>query len=202
MAMPLALKLLLNTLLILAASLVIWHPGARQVTQSDSSYSLRLLAIVVGFLLVVFTSGNFLLQQYYLYNAKGIQLQKGIIETLFFKSLGTNGSVFQMLTDLAEEEESKEILLVYYHLLVSAEPLTPEALKARIENWLLEKTGSQVDFQIHNALQTLKTLGQMGRSPITPSLLSADSTGHCQVLSLAEANAVLDQVWDNLFRYK
>ena len=40
--------------------------------------------------------------------------------------------------DAAEEEETKEIILVYYHLLTSPDPLTPAQLDDRIERWMEE----------------------------------------------------------------
>ena len=106
-----------------------------------------------------------------------------------------------MLVDIAEEEECKEILLVYYHLLTSPEPLTPERLDAKIESWLAEKTGAQINFDIHGPLQNLQDIRGRLDTNREKSLLEYDDQGHCRVLPLRDARTVLDYVWDHAFNF-
>lgn len=209
-AVPLAIKFLINLLVILTAIWVVWHPDTtREVVQDDFGRALDFTVKLIGLLIVGFTVGNFTRQQYSLYKAKKLRVQKAISDTLFFKSLGTHASVFQMLSDIAEEEECKEIILVYYHLLVSPNPIPPEVLKSQIENWLFQKTGVEIDFDIQGPLQTLQAIGETvdqesvepfpGQSSRASPLLSYDDQGCCQILPLPQANVVLGSVWNQAF---
>ena len=99
------------------------------------------MPILVATLSLGMALGGFAFKQYSNYKSKRIKFQKDVTETLFFKNLGNNDSVFQTFIDLAEEEECKEIILVYYHLLTSENSLKPEELDARIEAWMQKKAG-------------------------------------------------------------
>ncbi len=124
------------------------------------------------------------------------------------KNLANNASVFQMFIELAEEEECKEIILAYYHLLTSPTPLTPQQLDSRIETWMENKLGTKINFDIQGPLSNLEEIrGQaIQNNEITDSvpeipLLTYNRQGACQVLPLDDAKAVIDYVWDNAFRY-
>ncbi|WP_242053080.1 hypothetical protein [Planktothricoides raciborskii] len=62
------------------------------------------------------------------------------------------------MIDAAEEEECKEIILVYYHLLRNPEPMTPEELDDIIEQWMNEKFDPKIYFDIKGFLQNLQTI--------------------------------------------
>ena len=105
-----------------------------------------------------------------------------------------------MLVDLAEEEECKEIILVCYHLLTTPQPLTPKALDAKIEAWMMEKTGAAINFDIHGPLQNLQSIcSRTIHSEVERPLLEYDDQGCCKLLPLPDAKAVLDYIWDNAF---
>ena len=72
--------------------------------------------VLVTTLSLLVTLGGFAFKQYTSYKSKQIKFQKNITETLFFRNMANNAGVFQFLIDSAEEEECKEIILVYYHL--------------------------------------------------------------------------------------
>jgi hypothetical protein len=202
-AAPIAAKLFLHMLLLLAAFLALQHPEiAREILQKKITTTLDIVPSTVAFLTILIAFVGFAMHHYKHYKATTIQFQKDVTDTLFFKNLANNAGVFQMLVDIAEEEECKEIILVYYHLLISPVPLTPEELDVRIETWLLEKTGTSIDFDIHSPLKTLQSIRGLAKSSsVDQSLLSYDDQGRCKVLPLKDAKIVLDYVWDSVFRY-
>jgi hypothetical protein len=110
-----------------------------------------------------------------------------------------------MLIDLAEEEECKEIILVYYHLLTSPQPLTPQQLDQKIEQWMTEKTGANINFDIQGPLHNLQSIqGKLSHSADNEKLiplLSYDEQNYCQVLPLEAAKMIIDYVWDHAFHY-
>ncbi|WP_367142219.1 hypothetical protein [Moorena sp. SIO1F2] len=114
--------------------------------------------------------------------------------------------MFKSLIDDAEEEECKEIILVYYHLLTSKKLLNPKELDDQIEAWMDDNFDTKIDFDINNCLRNLEeiqgkilkdNLEQGTRCPIP--LLTYDHQGRCQVLPLQEAKTLIDYVWDNAF---
>ncbi|MEL7408645.1 MAG: DUF3754 domain-containing protein, partial [Cyanobacteria bacterium J06558_2] len=130
------------------------------------------------------------------------------MDTLFYRNLANNTGVFKYLIDAAEEEECKEIILVYYHLLASPKPLTPEELDDRIELWMEDKLNTKIDFDIEKTLNNLaairvplKTVQGSEYNIKQVTLLQRDRSNRCQVLSLSEAKQAIDYVWDHLFDY-
>ena len=69
--------------------------------------------LLVTTLSLLITLGGFAFKQYTSYKSKQIKFQKNITETLFFRNMASNVGVFQYIIDAAEEEECKEIILVY-----------------------------------------------------------------------------------------
>ncbi len=208
-AIPLVLKALPNVLLLIAAILLVLNAEPLVKELEVEQYQARnIMPVLVATLSLVIALGGFAFKQYSNYKSKRIKFQKDVTETLFFKNLGNNDSVFQTFIDLAEEEECKEIILVYYHLLTSKNPLNPEELDARIEAWMEKKLGIQINFDIHGPLNNLaeirgkiitNTLAEENTAEI--SLLNYDQNGFCNVLPLNDAKKVIDYVWDNAFNY-
>ncbi|EAZ91090.1 TMEM143 family protein [Crocosphaera chwakensis] len=208
-AVPLIVRAIPNILLIIVAILLLLK--ADSVVDSievDQRKVRDIMPILVATLSLAMTLGGFAVKQYTKYKSKEIKFQKEVSDTLFFKNLANNASVFQALTDIAEEEECKEIILVYYHLLTSQEKLTPEKLDQKIEQWMMEKLGITIDFDIHGPLSNLEKLrgkivyqdnneNQINEVP----LLSYDEQGNINILSLEQSKMILDYVWDNAFQY-
>ena len=208
-AIPLILKALPNILLLVGAILLVLNaePLIKELKVEQSQVR-NVMPILVATLSLGMALGGFAFKQYSNYKSKKIKFQKDITETLFFKNLGNNDSVFQTFIDLAEEEECKEIILVYYHLLTSKNQLTPEELDARIEAWMQKKLGITINFDIHGPLDNLAEIrGKViengvaeENTPLLP-LLNYDKEGFCNVLPLNDAKKVIDHVWDNAFNY-
>ncbi|WP_413163493.1 TMEM143 family protein [Capilliphycus salinus ALCB114379] len=204
-AIPLILRTLPNILLLIAAILLVFN--ARDLIQSlnvEQDKLQDIMPVLVATLSLGMALGGFAFKQYNNYKSKKIQFQKDVTDTLFFKNLANNDSVFQRLIDIAEEEECKEIILVYYHLLTSQNPLNPEQLDAKIENWMQEKLGIGINFDIHGPLNNLQEIkGKIEDNSNQPEvpLLSYDQQGYCHVIPLKQARTVIDWVWDNAFQY-
>ena len=116
------------------------------------------------------------------------------MKTLYFHNLDNNAGVFDFLVHEAEEEECKEALLAYYFLLAerneNGEPFTEEELDDRIEQWIEEKFGVHLDFEVDDALRKLedkKLLVKEGDRYLVPSI---DDT-----------LVKLDELWDTIFMY-
>ncbi|NER05261.1 MAG: DUF3754 domain-containing protein, partial [Okeania sp. SIO3C4] len=157
---------------------------------------------------LLITLGGFCFKQYSKYKTKQIKFQKQVTDTLFFNNIANNVGVFQTLIDDAEEEECKEIILVYYHLLTSNTYLTPEQLDDKIEAWMEQKFDTKIDFDIHGPLNNLANIqGKIVRDGEDEDeisdipLLSYDENGCCRVLPLHEAKQLIDYIWDNAFDY-
>ncbi len=117
-----------------------------------------------------------------------------MIHKLYYMSLANNASVLTRVIDVAEDEEYKEAMLAYYFLwrgAGSAEPWTVSRLDRRIEEYLREKTGIEINFEVGDALTKLYRLG----------LAARDAQGRLQATPLERALDVLDRHWDNTFRY-
>lgn len=208
-AIPLILRALPNILLLIAAILLVLDAQSLVKELKVEQYQVRdVMPILVATLSLGMALGGFAFKQYNQYKSKKIKFQKNVSDTLFFKNLANNDSVFYMLIDLAEEEECKEIILVYYHLLTSPIPLTPEELDSRIETWMEKKFGITINFDIHGPLNNLADIrGKINRNfkglenTTEVPLLTYNEQGFCQVLSLDDAKAVIDRVWDDTFKY-
>ncbi|WP_019506448.1 TMEM143 family protein [Pleurocapsa sp. PCC 7319] len=208
-AIPLILRILPQIILILGV-LVYFTLGHQPIDELKvQEEEVRNIApLLIAILSLVVTLGGFAFKQYTSYKSKQIKFQKSITETLFYRNIANNSGVFNSLIDAAEEEECKEIILAYYHLLTSDTPLTALELDDHIESWMEDKLGTKIDFDIENPLRNLAAIkAEIKRSEDTTyavkqvALLKRDRHNRCQVLPLAEAKQAIDYVWDHIFLY-
>ena len=208
-AIPLFIKILPQIILIagVVIYLTLGHQpiDELQVKQEDVRNITPLLVAVLSLLV---TLGGFAFKQYTSYKNKQIRFQKNVTETLFYRNIANNSGVFKYLIDAAEEEECKEIILVYYHLLTSKTPLTPLKLDARIETWMSDQFGKVIDFDIEKTLRNLavikaeiKCIEGSDYAIKQVQLLKRDLDNRCHILPLKEAKQVMDNIWDRLFEY-
>jgi len=173
------------------------------VTHENSNDTYLLLTTV---LTAVIALGGYAVKQYNSYKNKYIKFQKDVTETLFFRNLVNNAGVFHGIIDAAEEEETKEIILIYYHLLIHPKPLTSGALDDAIETWFEEKFATKVDFDIEKALANLAEIQGEYIDPKTnrrrhSTVLLKDEQNQYTVLPLDATKTIVDYMWDNLFEY-
>ena len=117
-----------------------------------------------------------------------------MIRNLYYLTLANNGSVLTRIIDSAEEEEYKETMLAYFFLWrasVGGEQLSGKELDHKIEAFLRDVSGIELNFDIGDALGKLFRLG----------LADRDESGALRVLGVQEALAQLDHRWDNAFHY-
>jgi len=205
---PLALKVLPVLGIIIGIMFLVTLGDAPAIFNVSEEATENLFPTIIAALSVGMTLGGFAARQYGTYKNKRLQFLKKVTDTLFFKNLVTNQGVLYTLIDSAEEEECKEIILVYYHLLTTREALTPEELDTSIETWMERTFETSLDFDIHKTLENLQSLhapldkpGADSRESSDTSLLRFADDGTCQVLSLDDAKVVIDYVWDNVFQY-
>lgn len=208
-AIPLTLKVLPQIILILGVFIYLtfgYQPIDKlEVKEEDVR---NIMPLIIAVLSLTLTLGGFAFKQFNNYKNKQIKFQKNVMETLFYRNIANNSSVFHHLIDIAEEEECKEIILVYYHLLTSSVPLTASELDDRIESWMAEKFDSKIDFNIAKTLSNLAEIKAAIKSRDgnnyavkQVALVKCDRQNRYQVLSLNEAKGLMDYVWDNFFSY-
>lgn len=191
-----------GSLVILVAA-ILFLCGLHSVAQwlgivlTSKEEALARLAAVTSVLIVL---GGFAIKQYIKYKNKRLKFLKDITDTLFFRNLDCNAGVFHRLMDEAEEEECKETILAYYHLLGNKDGLTEAELDDRIEEWLERQGKVKVDFAVHKALLRLQQLQGQDQAA-GQTVLTKDSSGRYHVASLDDAKTVIDYVWDNIFNY-
>ncbi|MGD1903601.1 MAG: TMEM143 family protein [Geitlerinemataceae cyanobacterium] len=207
-AVPILIKVLPQLLLIVGVVMVLIpnveppDSGLLQATEEDAQNLSRLMLTILSMLVVL---GGFAFKQYSKYQSKQLKFQKNVSDTLFFRNIASNASVFNSLIDSAEEEECKEILLVYYHLLTKGRAMTRDELDDTIETWMEEKFGTKIDFDINGPLGNLAKLkGEYiddDGDPVIAPLLSVTPQKRYRVLSLERSKQAIDWIWDNAFSY-
>jgi hypothetical protein len=143
----------------------------------------------IGALMVPFSAG---VNSFFGFQRAKHRHLSSMIQKLYYMTLANNGSVVTRLIDSANDEEYKEAMLAYYFLWRGSEdgePWNVHRLDAHIENFLQEKTGISIDYEIADALGKLFRLGLAHRDP----------KGHLHVTPIEEAIATLRQHWDKTF---
>lgn len=190
-AIPLVARVAPQLLLIIGIVLFfLGMPSFIEWLKVTEDQARNLLPVLVASMSLAIALGGFAFKQYTSYQAKKIRFQKKVTDTLFFRSIANNRGVFQLLTDAAEEEECKEIILVYYHLLTSPVALTVKQLDNQIEAWMVERLGSKVDFDIQNPIRNLSNI----KGKITGKVLPNSPSTHSQGESTSAISAVQPEI--------
>jgi hypothetical protein len=112
-----------------------------------------------------------------------------LAQSLYFQNLANNQGALALIVDEAEEEDIKEEVLLYTHLL--DRPVSPselDTLDARIEDFLKATFGIEVNFDFHDALDRLVASG----------LVLQTASGAFQALPITEADRHLRERWCQL----
>jgi hypothetical protein len=180
-AVPIALKLAPTlTILFLIAGVHFGYAGAVEDDEVKQA-----LAVMSG----LFALGSFAAQQWVKYQRTALRYQVQVKDSIYFRNVNNNAGVFDALVGAAEEQEFKEAVLAFHFLRL--EPMEEAALDARVEDWLRETFGINVDFEVDDGLAKLERFGLLMRSGAQLS-----------VPPLQEALARLDQRWDAFFDYR
>lgn len=191
-------------LMIIAGVILFFTAGpawAIKLGVTDESVT-RIMPVLTALLGVILALGGLAFKQWNNYRKKRIAFLKDVSEQLFFRNLATNQSVFYRLIDSAEEEEGKEMVLVLYHLLTGpGEGQTSEELDARVEAWMREVFGAEVNFDIDGPLKNLARLTGPARDGREAALIGKDPAGRWRAAPIEDAKHLLDHLWDNAYQY-
>ena len=153
---------------------------------SSGNTSLSLLGGILA------AMGTYVMKTYMSYQKTRERYQTQVSKDLYFKGQANNAAVLNMIVDIGEEHEVKEALLAYTFLLLEQDKnYDEEALDDRIEGWLLNTFGYEVDFEVDDALAKLEDM----------RLLSKSEKGILSVTSIKESLSILDDYWDNIYDY-
>jgi len=152
----------------------------------DDNALKRALAAVSGLVAV----GAFVMRQRLKYEAQTLRYQKQLADTVYFRNLANNAGVLDLLIGAGEEQDAKEAFLAYWTLHRSATPLTKAEIDRAAEDFLRDRMGQSVDFEVHDALTKLERLG----------LVSLDGERYT-ALAPGDALAKLDAAWDGVFDF-
>ena len=168
----------------------------------------RLVSTIAAIATMIVVLGGFSIRQYLNYKSKLIKFLNDVTQVLFFRNVSMNSGVFQNLVDAAEEEECKEAILAYYHLLTSEKPLTKSELDGSIEAWFEKRFDTIFNFDIEDALKKLEKLkckmpseDPNANSTEEAGIVFEDAKGRWKAQPLDRAVCLLDTIWDQIYQF-
>ena len=115
-------------------------------------------ALLTALLSITVALSGFAAGQYLTYKNRRLESLKKVADALFFKSLDIGKDVLTTIIDLAEEEECKEMILVFHVLVVNQGPMDENAVDKAAEQWIMQNLGTTVDFDMGKALDSLAAI--------------------------------------------
>lgn len=151
----------------------------------------------VSFAMIIAGLAGYAFKSYTSYLNLKNKYEKNLNQSLYYQTLDGNAGVLFRLLDEAEEQECREAILGYYFLWREPKPegWTLGDLDNRIEQFLHEKAGIEVDFEIDDAVEKLETLQIVEKIP--------DGAGGSRYKArpIEKALERLDYTWDNYFQF-
>lgn len=168
----------------------------------DVSNPKAVYPLLVTMLSACVALGGFAARQYIKYKSKRLEFLKKVTDVLFFKSLDICQGVLNAVVDSAEEEQSKEMLLIYHLLLSENKPLSKQQIEQLSAAWVEEQFSLQASINVNSALEQLINL----QAPIienkeNESIVKKLPDGRYLACNLKSAKRIVDYVWDNVFQY-
>jgi len=130
--------------------------------------------------------GAFVVRQWVKYQRQSLKYQMELNDNVYYRNVNNNSGIFDYVIGAAEEQECKEAFLAYHFLHTAAAPPTADELDGRIEAWLRQSFGIDLDFEVDDALAKLERLGLLQRQD-----------GRLSVPPLDGALARLHRVWES-----
>ena len=146
--------------------------------------------------------GGFAVRQYIKYKSKRLEFLKKVTDVLFFKSLDVSQGVLSAVVDSAEEEQSKEMLLVFYLLMQEGKALDKKELSNKVAAWAKEQFSVDTNINIETALEQLMNLqapSDSGEGKL--AIVEKIAADHYQTSNIETAKRIIDYTWDNVFQY-
>lgn len=107
--------------------------------------------------------GSYLWRQWDKFKNRRILFGKVLSENLYFRNLDTNEGVLTRAVEEAGDEECKEALLGYVFARRAGDWVSAEQLDASVEQYVSERFGMEIDFEIGDALAKIEALGLLER---------------------------------------
>ena len=127
---------------------------------------------------------------------------KKVTDVLFFKSLDVSQGVLNAVVDSAEEEQSKEMLLVFYLLMQEGKAIDKKQLSNNVNAWAKEQFSVDTGINIGTALEQLMNLqapSGFGEGKI--AIVEKKEDDRYQASNIETAKRIIDYTWDNVFQY-
>jgi hypothetical protein len=180
---PILLKLASTlTVLFLVAGFYLGLSGT--VRDNDTEQALAALS-------GLFALGAFVARQWGNFHRQSLIHQKQVTDNVYFRNVNNNSGLFNYIIGEAEDQDWKEALLAYHAILTTPASLSPDGIRARVEESVMQGFGLRITFGVDDALAKLSGLG-----------LLSEANGCVSVLPLTDALARLDQAWAGLLRSK
>jgi hypothetical protein len=163
-----------------------------KLLQGAAAVAFASLYGLLAFLALVSGAVGYGLRSFYGYLRTREKYQLSLTRSLYFQNLDNNAGVLYHLVNEAEEQEFRELVLAWWLLWRGGlQGAKAAELDAAAEQWLRDRFGLAVDFEIADALAKLRRLGLAECSP----------TGRWRCVSIEAALATLDRAWDEQFAY-
>ncbi len=127
--------------------------------------------------------GAFVARQWVRYQRQSLLYRTELADNVYYRNFNNNAGIFDYLVGAAEEQECKEAYLAYHFLHTASSPPTADELDSRVETWLREAFGIDLDFKVDDALSRLESLGLLRRegerlfvSPLDGAIAQLQST--------------------------
>jgi hypothetical protein len=148
---------------------------------------------LLTFLALVLGAVGYGVRSFYGYLRTREKHQLSLTRHLYFQNLDNNAGVVYHLLAEAEEQEFREAVLAWWLLWRGGfAGATSQQIDAAAEDWLRERCGLDVDFEVRDALAKLRRFG----------LADVSATHRWRCVSIAEALARLAEAWDRQFDYQ
>lgn len=188
---------------VLVTAAVVWVFFGKEILNFDPEEAKDPMKLAIIFFGILSALGGLFFKQYNSVKNKRIGFLKEVSEHLFFRNIAMNKAVFDRVIDDGEDEDCKEAVLVYYHLLSNpGTRMNREQLDETIQNWMRDRFNTVIDFDIDGPIEKLQTIGGKTNGGANRKLIEEDpETGELTALSLNEAKEVMDYHWDNAFQF-
>lgn len=201
-AIPMAIKVLPSLgLLIGAVALIVfgWDLGEKFNVEAGNKKAIYPLLVAVLSTSMAF--GGFAVRQYVKYKSKRLEFLKKVTDVLFFKSLDVSQGTLNAIVDSAEEEQTKEAILIYTLMVNEIKPLSEDEITKKTNIWLKQEFLVESDINIQRALKQLQSLQAPHPNNGEKSVIEKLPDGKYKVSEPAEAKYIIDYIWDHAFQY-
>jgi hypothetical protein len=162
-------------------------------------------AVLLSPWLFLFVFSTFLIamiRAFFAYLGSKTRYLQVLSANLYFQNIANNAGALAYLVDSAEAEEIKELLLAYYLLYLERDrDYTVEALGQRVNHWVREQFGREIEFDAPAAVRKLMEKGLAVRRAAGCADPAAAPASVVKVFDLPTALRHLHQAWDGFYPY-